>query len=340
MKNMLVGLSLLMLTSACGSGSQTPQTDASVKTATKVIFDTDLGNDIDDVLALQMLFNYEKAGKVDLLGITVSKSTPNAIPFADGYCRFNNRGDIPLGFAYNGANPESGVYLDATLAAEVDGHKLISPKRSLSDSIPEGYILLRQMLAEQPDSSVTLIAVGPLTNIARLLLSPSDTVSPLNGVDLVRQKVRLVSLMSGSFTGEYDFPEWNVVQDLPASRTVYELCPVPLITSGFEIGMRLNYPHQSILNDFGNPDANPLCVAYQSYNPMPYDRQTWDLTAVLQAIDSDSAYFELSPRGTVTLDEKGYCQFTESPDGLHQYFKIPTDSARVMQALIGRTTGK
>ena len=33
----------------------------------KVIFDTDVGNDIDDVLALQMLFNYEENGIIDIL---------------------------------------------------------------------------------------------------------------------------------------------------------------------------------------------------------------------------------------------------------------------------------
>ena len=39
-----------------------------------VIFDTDVGNDIDDVLALQMLLNYESVGLVKILGLTVSKS--------------------------------------------------------------------------------------------------------------------------------------------------------------------------------------------------------------------------------------------------------------------------
>ena len=41
-------------------------------TCIPVIFDTDAGNDIDDVLAMQMLFNYEKAGKIDLLTDTVA----------------------------------------------------------------------------------------------------------------------------------------------------------------------------------------------------------------------------------------------------------------------------
>ncbi len=60
-----------------------------------VIFDTDIGNDIDDVLALQMLFDYEKQQKVKLLGITISKANPRVIEYIDGYCRLHGHADIP-----------------------------------------------------------------------------------------------------------------------------------------------------------------------------------------------------------------------------------------------------
>lgn len=94
--------------SACNKPTET-------KIPVPVIFDTDVGNDIDDVLAMQMLFNYENAGTIDLLGITISKSNPYSIEYIDGYCRLNERGDIPLGYAYNGATPEDGGYLRQTL---------------------------------------------------------------------------------------------------------------------------------------------------------------------------------------------------------------------------------
>ena len=62
--------------SACNKPTET-------KIPVPVIFDTDVGNDIDDVLAMQMLFNYENAGTIDLLGITISKSNPYSIEY---YC--------------------------------------------------------------------------------------------------------------------------------------------------------------------------------------------------------------------------------------------------------------
>lgn len=337
MKKLLIVLVAAGLVAAC---STEPKEKATAATA--VIFDTDIGNDIDDVLALQMLFNYEKAGRIDLLGITLSKSNPNTVPFLDAYCRLNDRGDMPIGYAYNGANPEEGGYLVQTLTAKkTDGTPVLEPKRQLGEDIPEGYVLLRQLLAAQPDHSVTLIAVGPLTNIARLLQSPGDAASPLTGRELVAQKAEKLCIMSGLYTDEFNFPEWNVVQDLSASQIVYNECPVPLVTSGWEVGNKLLYPHQSVLADFGDPACHALPVAYAFYQQMPYDRQTWDLTTVLEAIDPQKAYFEYSPAGMVVIESDGKSVFTPSEQGLHRYLTIPDAQLdRTLKAIVGRTTGK
>ena len=185
-----------------------------------IIFDTDAGNDIDDVLAMQMLFNYEKAGKIDLLGITICKSNPYAIEYIDGYCRFNDRNEIPLGYAYNGVNPEDGNYLRQTLDTIIDGNRILQPQRSIKDNLPEGYKLLRKILATQKDNSVVFIAVGPETNLARLLSSTADEYSELDGRSLVAQKVKLLSVMGGRFGNGADSPEWNVMQDLDRKSVV------------------------------------------------------------------------------------------------------------------------
>lgn len=171
--------------SACNKPTET-------KIPVPVIFDTDVGNDIDDVLAMQMLFNYENAGTIDLLGITISKSNPYSIEYIDGYCRLNERGDIPLGYAYNGATPEDGGYLRQTLDTIIEGNKILYPQRSIKDNLPEGYKLLRKLLASQPDNSVVFIAVGPETNLSRLLRSEADEYSPLDGKSLVAQKSETV----------------------------------------------------------------------------------------------------------------------------------------------------
>lgn len=334
---------LWTLTALCGLsfGSCCTTTDRADSQPMAVIFDTDIGNDIDDVLALQMLFNYEKAGKIELRGITLSKSNPHSIAFADGYCRFANRADMPLGFAYNGVNPEDNSYLLPTLTAQVDGQPVLQPLRSIGPEIPEGYKLLRKLLTEADNNSITLIAVGPLTNIARLLESPGDELNDKTGLELVCTKVKVLAVMSGLYGDAFDFPEWNVIQDLPASKVVYAQCPVPIIASGWELGNELLYPHQSILNDFGDPNRHPLSIAYQHYMQMPYDRQTWDLTTVLDIIEPEAGYFVRSPKGTITITDDGKSLFAPSDEGLHQYLTIPKEKIETtLAAIVNQTTGK
>lgn len=303
-----------------------------------VIFDTDIGNDIDDVLALQMLFDYEKQQKVKLLGITISKSNPRVIEYIDGYCRLHGHADIPLGYAYNGVNPEPGRYVPATLDTTVNGKKLLHPQRSIADSLPEGYKLLRQLLAKAPDHSVVLVVVGPETNIARLLQSTSDEHSKLNGVELVKQKVKLVSVMGGMYTHEFDFPEWNIVQDLQAAKLLFAQCPVPIVASGFEIGDKFRYPANSIVNDFKGGDADPLVMSYKTYEKMPYNRQTWDLTSVLYAIEPEKAYFDLSPKGKITIATDGRSVFAAG-NGQHQYLVYKKNQQQVLHRLVELVTG-
>lgn len=312
-----------------------------LKTPTPVIFDTDIGNDIDDVLALQMLFNYETSAQIKLLGITISKSNPRVIDYVDGYCRLNKRGDIALGYAYKGVNPEPGRYVEKTLDTLIEGKKIIFPKRSIKSGLPEGFKLQRKLLAKQKDNSVVMIVVGPETNIANLLNSGPDEYSNLNGVELVKKKVKLLSVMGGLYGNEFGFAEWNIEQDLKASAVVFDKWPSQIVASGWELGNKLLYPHQSILNDFKDGYKHPLVVSYKVYDKMPYDRQTWDLTSVLYALAPDQNYFDISPKGTIAIDPKGKSIFTPSENGKHRYLKIKDNEVkRTLKALVDQVAGK
>ena len=44
----------------------------------KLIFDTDMGNDVDDLMALCMIHQLQKRGTVELLAVTVTKDHPQA----------------------------------------------------------------------------------------------------------------------------------------------------------------------------------------------------------------------------------------------------------------------
>ena len=66
--------------------------------------------------------------------------------------------------------------------------------------VPDAVTVYRQVLAAQPIADpVAISSIGLLTNLKGLLQSPPDKYSPLNGYDLVAQKVKLLAVMGGKY---------------------------------------------------------------------------------------------------------------------------------------------
>ncbi|MFO1022352.1 MAG: nucleoside hydrolase [Planctomycetales bacterium] len=300
-----------------------------------LIFDTDMGNDIDDALALGVIHALQSRGECKLLAVTSTKDNDFSAPYCNLVNHFYKRGEIPVGAVRNGKTPEDSKYVRIPVEAK-DGDTFRYP-RSLNSGkeSPDAVALLRKTLAVQPDNSVLMVVVGFSTNIARLLDTPGDAVSPFSGKELVAKKVRLLSIMAGMFTPEKRHKEYNVYIDLPSARKVYADWPTPIVASGFEIGLAIEYPASSILHDFNYVSHHPLRESYELYLKMPYNRPTWDLTSVLYAVRPNRGYFGLSEPGTITVDNQEITQFAPSKDGKHRYLTAtPEQLVRVKEALV------
>lgn len=295
--------------------------------AAHLIFDTDMGNDIDDALALAEIHGLESRGEVKLLAVTVTKDNPWAAVYIDIVNTFYGRPGIPIGVVRDGKTTDDGKYNRVVAERRDERGVLVYPRRLQSGAeAPEAVHLLRQVLAREADGGVTIVQVGFFTNLARLLDSQPDAASPLDGRALVAKKVRLLSAMAGWFPrGD---PEYNVKIDLPATRKLFAEWPTPIVASGFEIGEAIRYPAQSIERDFGWTVNHPVAEAYRAYDKMPYDRQTWDLTAVLYAARPDRGYFDLSPAGTISVDATGRTTLTPGLQGRHRYLIASPEQAR------------
>jgi len=302
-----------------------------------VIFDTDIGNDVDDALALGILHALESRGKCRLLAVTVSKDHPQAASFVDAVNTFYGRGEIPIGVVRDGPTPAASTF--TVLADQHDDDQARYPHDLQSgEEAPEATGLLRKILAEQEDSSVVFIQVGFSTNLARLLDSKADDHSSLDGQQLVASKVKLLSAMAGAFKpigDEERYLEYNVVKDIESARRVFHDWPTPVVLSGYEIGISARYPSRSILEDYNYVKHHPLPEAYTLYNPPPHDRPTWDLTSVLQAVEPGREYFQLSTTGTVTVEEDGFTRFEKDTDGNRRYLVLsPSGIGRLTEALV------
>ena len=283
--------------------------------ARPLIFDTDMGNDIDDALALAMLHALTDRGECELIGVTLTNAHPAAVPYVRMLNRFYGRGDLPVGAAIKELKGGAGDgYMTAALRT--------MPAAGAEPAEPATAVL-RRLLSDAREK-VLIVQTGFSTNLAALLDSPG-------GAQLVKEKVALAVAMAGNFAAAE--PEYNVRIDIASAKAVFERWPTPIVFSGFEIGRELLYPASSIVDDFSYVLHHPVAESYRAYSKMPYNRPTWDLTAALQAVRPQHGYFDLSEPGGILVESNGATRFVRGK-GDRQYLRLdPSKRAEILAAL-------
>lgn len=313
------------------SGSEKPVV-ADESSRMGIIFDTDMGNDVDDALALDMLFKYQEEGAIDLLGIASSKPEEGSMEYLDILTTFYGHPDTPLGRVVGGGRNEENTNYALAVAAMTDslGNPLYKRSHSEDGFIVPAVEMYRKILASRPDTSVTIVAVGFSTNLSQLLDSGADEYSELSGRELVSKKVKHLVMMAGHMS-DPNFTEYNIYNDRPAAQKVFAEWPTPLVTSPFEVGEHILYPGESIENDFTEYEHHPMVDGYRAYLPMPYDRSTWDLTSVLYAVEGDGDYFGVSDPGEIVVSDGSITTYTPVSGGTRYYLTVtPEQRSRVL----------
>ncbi len=305
----------------------------------QLIFDTDITGDVDDVLALAMIHTLADRGKCELLAVTISKENKLAAPFTDAVNTFYGRSDIPIGISRTAPHRDS-KYLE--LAEVRDNGELRYPRDIGIDAEPEEAVaLLRRTLAAAEDNSVALVQVGLATNIADLLDSKADDISPLSGPDLIRKKVDHLSVMAGAFEtigGDSRFLEANVRNHKPSMQKLAAEWPaeIPAIWSGFEIGIAVAFPRTSIRNDLDYLPHHIVKESYLLHSGPEHDRPCWDLTSVLYSVFPERSYFGLSDPKKLTVEKDGFVQFSPTKQGSVRHLTLSSEAQteRVREALV------
>jgi hypothetical protein len=307
----------------------------------KVVFDTDMAGDVDDVGALAALHALADLGEAEILGVGISSRNEDVGPCVDAIDTWYGRPDIPIGYQRrlqigypkDSAEPIESKYARAVAAAFP--HDL-----ARSSDAPDAALLYRKILAAQPDGSVVIVSVGFLSNLSALLDTRADAASPLGGEELVRRKVRLWVSMGGKFPeGQFKDGEgeYNLRIDPEASLRAMNDWPTPAVFSGFEIGDR-------VMTGKGLralPEANPVRTAYLHFNGLQ-DRESWDQTAVLYAVRGAGPYWTESEPGLALMHVRGASGFNEwlpTPRKSHRYLREkmpPAELARVIEGLMTR----
>lgn len=292
-----------------------------------VIFDTDMGPDYDDAGALALLHALADKNEAKILAALASNRYKYTIPCIEIINTYFGRPDIPLGETKTGLNVTDNVN-----ARWTDSLALKYPYRMKGNDVPDATSVYRRILATEKDKSVTIVAVGYLTNLAALLESKPDHNSKLSGRELVSKKVKCLVAMAGMFP---QGKEYNMASDSVSSIVVSTDWPSPIIFCGFEVGNEILTGARLIKS--GVVD-NPVKDAYtiRMRNGDTAGRQSWDQLTILAAVRGTEPYFDVK-KGFIKVAGDGSNTWTDDDNGTHYYLqrKMPvTELTNIIEELM------
>lgn len=183
----------------------------------KILLDTDIGGDIDDALALAYLL---KQPQCELLGITtVGGEAEKRASLASALCHSVGRAEVPI---HVGASapllvPERQLHAYQSEAlSEQWSHQTFDKRNTAIE-------FLRDTIRAHP-GEITLLTIGPLTNIGLLFALDPDIPALLKGL----------MVMGGCFSARENDEEFNIVCDPHAAAKVFSV-PLKLTSVGFDV---------------------------------------------------------------------------------------------------------
>ncbi len=292
-----------------------------------IIFDTDLGGDCDDVMALDLLLSAHKRNIINFVGVAYSADAMSGVPCIHCILNQHGYGNIPIGRApiKEGTVTRSDVYASAVANAFANDD---TPKYETTDCAVAFY---RKLLNEY--DNITLVVTGFLTNIAALFDSQPDEISPLSGRELVKQKVDEIAIMGCNFSHQNNInpvnefvnedgtvravTEWNIYCDIPAAQTVASTSPVKLVFCPFELGYKMLTGVEMTAKG-GREHADSLSfIVHGSQN----GRDSWDPATALYAVFGTDGIFDITEAGRVEIDDAGVANFYPDENGNSYYLK-------------------
>ena len=267
---------------------------------TPVILDTDIGSDIDDTWALGLLL---KSPELDLkLVTTVTQDTPYRAKIVAKMLEIAGRTDVDIGIGQRQSEswgPQGPWVMDYDLASY--------PGKVHDDGIDA--LVNAVMASPEP---ITIITIGPLSNIAAALAKEPD----------IATKARIVGML-GSVRLGYDgdptpAPEYNVVQDVDGCKAVFSaswgITITPLDTCGTVI---LSGSQYEAITRSGDSITTAIVENYETWafthgNTRKLEQSSvlFDTVAVCLAISEEFTEMEtldlvVSDKGMTSIDEAG-----------------------------------
>jgi purine nucleosidase len=190
-----------------------------------VILDTDIGSDVDDILALVML---AKSPELQLIGITtVYGDTIHRARIAKATCAMLQRPEIKIIAGAPKPISRRQVYWAGHEGEGMAALETISIDTSIK---AEEYLVAS---ADQSSGELEILAIGPLTNIAKAIQFSAE----------FKGRVKHLYIMGGAYW--LDRPEHNIRCDVDAAQIVFE-SGIPITAIGLDLTLRVWITEQDV----------------------------------------------------------------------------------------------
>jgi purine nucleosidase len=211
---------------------------------TKILLDTDIGSDIDDAVCLAYLLAQPRC---ELMGITtVTGEAAERAMMADVLCKVAGR-EIPIftGLEHPLIVPPRQPRAPQYQAAAKWPHRRDFPGNAID--------FLRATIHRHPHE-ITLLTIGPLTNIAAML-TVDPQIAPL---------LKSLVMMGGNFTpvrgksGESIYAEWNILND-PHAAAIVLRADIPVVRAiGLDATLQVTMPSSEVRQRFEKKLLRPV----------------------------------------------------------------------------------
>jgi hypothetical protein len=274
----------------------------------RLIIDTDMSGDCDDVGAVCLAHALQMRGEAKLLAVVHNTGLDSGVGAISAINTFYGQPNLPVG-AYKGQFNRGmrGPYVD-------DLVRRFPARLHNASAAPEALTVYRQALATSPDASVWISSIGFTTNLEALLRSGPDAESPLSGAELVAQKVKGLAWMGGRYPQSSRDPEnphlpspehnfgffctanssrcGGIGSDpiAPSTAFVVEHWPpaIPIVFLGWEVGAPIL---TGAVMTNGTGSQNPCRQAYIDHGNGAVGRSSWDPATTLFAVRGVGSFY-------------------------------------------------
>jgi hypothetical protein len=285
-----------------------------------IIIDTDNDSDEGDTFAISTANYLMNRGEANILAIVTDTASANSTAAAQAICTWYGNASVPVGSC------QSGGFVTQTTACDAVYAAFPSALKSSGNHPVDAVKLLRMILSRQPNNSVVYVGIGLYRTLYNLYNSPADNFSSLTGAQLIAQKIKFFSIMSGDYGVTYPASEYNNITDATATQVINNLTSMPIYWIGYTFGNSvITVLNQSLTN-------TPAYIAANSRSFDGYERASWDTLPVLFAVRGLSyngeTYFALNGPGTNTVNTSALNTFTTGSGS--QYYLTAGESTTTL----------